>query len=149
MLAYQLKHYHCADFMAVVVDVTCAIIEQEGKVLAVQRGAHMSLSYKWEFPGGKVEPGEGYHDCLKREIEEELNVEVEIFEELDFCDQPYPERTIRLIPFICEITGGNFTLVEHHDYAWLAPEDLHTLDWAPADLKVIENYLKFIAVRLK
>lgn len=148
MPAYQLKYYHCAGFM-VVVDVTCAIIEHEGKVLAVQRGAHMSLTYKWEFPGGKVEPGESYHDCLIREIEEELNISIAIYDELEPCDQPYPERIIRLIPFVCEMTGGEFTLVEHHDFAWLTPEELHTLDWAPADLKVIENYLKFIAIRVK
>jgi 8-oxo-dGTP diphosphatase len=132
-----------------VVDVTCAIIEHQGKVLGVQRGEHMSLAYKWEFPGGKVEPGETYRECLARELVEELNVEVNIYDELEYCDQPYPERIIRLIPFICEISGGYFTLTEHHAHKWLEPHELHTLDWAPADLKVIDNYLKFITERVK
>lgn len=133
----------------VVVDVTCAIIERNGKVLAVQRGEHMSLAYKWEFPGGKVEPGETYHECLIREIIEELDVEIDIWESLDYSDQHYPERTIRLIPFVCTLKSGEPKLIEHHALAWVEPQELLTLDWAPADLKVIDNYLKFIEVRVK
>lgn len=135
--------------VVVVVEVTCAIIERDGKVLAVQRGEHMSLANKWEFPGGKMEPGETYRECLMRELQEELVVDVEILEELAYCDQHYPERTIRLIPFICTLKKGEPILMEHNDLAWMEPQDILTLDWAPADLKVIDNYLKFIEVRVR
>ncbi|HYG16192.1 MAG TPA: (deoxy)nucleoside triphosphate pyrophosphohydrolase [Bacteroidia bacterium] len=132
------------------VEVTCAVIERNGKVLAVQRSADMSLALKWEFPGGKMEAGETYEECMHREIREELGVDIAILESLDYCDQYYPERTIRLIPFICEITSNEeFVLTEHCDYIWLEPQDLHILDWAPADIKVIENYLRFTEVRVR
>jgi 8-oxo-dGTP diphosphatase len=133
-----------------IVEVTCAIIEQQGKILAVQRGEEMSLANKWEFPGGKVEEGETYWQCLLREIKEELNIEVDIWEQLPFSDEHYEERTIRLIPFICSIrNGGQIELVEHNDLVWLSPSKLNTLDWAPADIQVIENYLKHISVKVK
>ncbi len=133
-----------------VVEVTCAIIEQQGKILAVQRSEEMSLANKWEFPGGKVEEGETYWQCLLREIKEELNIEVDIWEQLPFSDEHYEERTIRLIPFVCSIRdSGQIELVEHNDLVWLPPGKLNTLDWAPADVQVVENYLKYISVKVK
>ena len=133
-----------------VVEVTCAIIEHNGKVLAVQRGEHMSLAYLWEFPGGKVEPDETHIECLVREIKEELDVAIDIWEKLPFSDQVYPERTIRLLPFACTLqTGEEVSLIEHNDLAWLEPDQLLTIDWAPADIKVIDNYLKYLEVRVK
>lgn len=133
-----------------VVEVTCAIIEHQGKVLAVQRGEHMSLAYLWEFPGGKVEPDENYVQCLEREIIEELAVEIDIWEQLPFSDQVYPERIIRLIPFICTLKEGEeIVLTEHNDMAWLEPHNMLSLDWAPADIKVIDNYLKHTEVKVK
>lgn len=133
-----------------VVEVTCAIIEKDGKVFAVQRGEHMSLAYKWEFPGGKVEPEETHWECLVRELREELEIDIDVWEKLPFSDQAYPERIIRLIPFICTIKEGQeINLTEHNAMAWLEPENLTSLDWAPADLKVIENYLKFSAEKVR
>lgn len=126
-----------------VIEVTCAIIEQAGKVLAVQRGENSSLAFKWEFPGGKVEEEETHWQCLLREIREELNVEIDIWEKLPYSDHEQEERTIRLIPFICSLRAGEtIELIEHNDSKWLALDKLDSLDWAPADLKVIENYLK-------
>lgn len=131
-----------------VVEVTCAIIENEGKVLAVQRGEHMSLAYKWEFPGGKVEEGETHWQCLLREIKEELNVEIDIWEKLPNSDHEHEERTIRLIPFICSLLRGEqVALTEHNALKWLTPAELNSLDWATADLKVIKNYIKHIAAK--
>lgn len=131
-----------------IVEVTCAIIEKDGKVLAVQRGEHMSLAYKWEFPGGKVEEEETHWQCLLREIKEELNVAIDIWEKLPFSDHEYGEKIIRLIPFICTLCDGeSIELLEHNDATWLAPQELKSIDWAPADLKVIDNYLKHISVK--
>lgn len=133
-----------------VVEVTCAIIEREdGCVLAVQRSASMSLPCMWEFPGGKMEPGETYHECLQREIIEELNVEIHIHDAIDGSEQPYPERIIKLIPFICTIKSGEIHLTEHMDARWLSPAELTSVNWAPADIKIAENYLKFIEEKVR
>lgn len=131
-----------------VVEVTCAIIEQEAKVLAVQKGSKSTMPNKWEFAGGKVEPNETYEDCIVREIKEELNIAIDILEKLPFCDVSDKEQTIRLIPFVCAMRKGEeIKLVEHKALKWLTPNGFNTIDWALADLKVIKNYLKFIAAR--
>ncbi len=130
------------------IEVTCAIIEQAGKVLAVQKGNSGVMANKWEFAGGKVESNETQRKCLLREIKEELNIEIDIWEELPFSDVQSEVQTIRLIPFICSVRNGNeIELLEHKAMIWLAPQELYTLNWAIADLKVIENYLKFINSR--
>lgn len=127
-------------------EVTCAIIEKDNKVLAVQRGEYMHLAHKWEFPGGKVEENETYWQCLLREIKEELNVAIDIWEKLPFSDYEYEQKTVRLIPFVCSLCKGEeIELLEHKALTWLAPKQLSTLDWAPADIEVIENYLKYKA----
>lgn len=121
------------------IDVTCALIEHEGKVLAVQRSAAMKMPLKWEFPGGKIETGETAEACLLREIAEELELDIEIRAALT----PYAHEQIRLIPFVCRWTGGHLRLVEHAQCRWLAPTSLPELDWAPADVEVVAQYLKW------
>ena len=79
--------------------VTCAIIFLQNKILAVQRGKRMSMPMKWEFPGGKIEQGEAEIDCIKREIREELNIEIEVLERLTPSVFDYPTFTIELIPY--------------------------------------------------
>lgn len=126
-----MKHLH----------VACAIIEQDGLVLAAQRSAGMSLPLKWEFPGGKIHAGETAEDCLRRELVEEMGIQVDVGKSLPASTHRYPTFTITLQPFICAIKCGNIVLHEHADILWLSPEALHTLDWAEADLPVIEFYL--------
>jgi len=121
--------------------VTCAIIERDGLVLVAQRSANTSLPLKWEFPGGKINPGESYQECLQRELMEEMGVQVKIEKMLPSSTHHYPKFTVTLYPFVCRITKGEITLHEHADSAWLAPDRLHTLDWAEADLPVIAGYL--------
>lgn len=123
------------------INVTCAILEREGLVLAAQRSASMSLPLKWEFPGGKIEPGESMIDCLQRELSEELDVCVEVGKSLPPTTHHYPTFTVTLYPFICAIQSGEITLHEHAAITWLPPQELHTLDWAEADIPVIEAYL--------
>ena len=101
----------------------------------------MKLPLKWEFPGGKIEPGEKPEECLKRELVEELGVNVDILKPLPLQTHSYPQFTVTLYPFICSITAGEITLHEHAAAKWLAPEKLLSLDWAEADLPVIEGYL--------
>jgi 8-oxo-dGTP diphosphatase len=123
------------------IQVTCAIIERDGLVLAAQRSAAMSLPLKWEFPGGKIHHGESTIDCLRRELFEELNIHVCVGKSLSVSTYQYPTITVTLHPFICSIEAGEIVLNEHAAISWLAPNNLRILDWAEADLPVIESYL--------
>ena len=124
------------------IKVSCAIILNSiGKVLVTRRSATMPLPLKWEFPGGKIEDGETAEECLIREIKEELNIEIEITGSLSPNDHQYPNKLIRLIPFICRQTGGDIVLKEHAEYKWLDVKDLLDLDWAEADVGVVVEYL--------
>lgn len=126
-----LKHIH----------VTCAIIEKDGFILAAQRSATMSLPLKWEFPGGKIDPGETPEECLQRELLEELGIHACLAKSLPISTHHYPDFVITLYPFICTIASGEVVLHEHIAVCWLPPTELHTLDWAEADVPVIESYL--------
>lgn len=121
--------------------VACAIIELEGKVLAAQRSATMSLPLKWEFPGGKIEVGETADECLIRELREELGVSVHIGAALSPATHGYPDFTVTLYPFTCRMAGGLITMHEHHALQWIEPQRLPELDWAAADLPVICEYM--------
>ncbi len=122
--------------------VACAIIEQNGKVLAAQRSEHMSLPLKWEFPGGKIDEGETASECLKREVREELGIEVMIHEPFPEVTYSYPTFSVTLYPSRCTIVSGEIVLHEHKAIVWLAPEELHGLDWADADWPIINYYRK-------
>jgi 8-oxo-dGTP diphosphatase len=126
------------------IKVTCAVIQQEGLFLAVQRSRIMSRPMKWEFPGGKVEMGETEESALTREIEEELSLKIQLGERLNPVTHDYGDFQIVLVPFLAEIESGHLTLLEHQSYKWLAVPDLLPLDWADADLPVArEVYQKF------
>lgn len=124
------------------VHVTCAIVLEGSKVLVTQRSEAMKLPLKWEFPGGKIDSGESAEACIKRELLEELNIEVEILERLSDSSFEYPAFTINLIPFIATLKAGELTLREHKDLKWLHPDELKGLDWAPADLPILEQFMK-------
>jgi 8-oxo-dGTP diphosphatase len=123
------------------INVACAIIERDGLVLAAQRSAVMSLPLKWEFPGGKIEKGESPEDCLRRELYEEMGVKILVGKSLQSCTHHYTTFTVTLYPFACTIESGEIVLHEHAAISWLPPKKLHTLDWAEADLPVIQSYL--------
>ena len=99
--------------------VTCAIIERDGLVLAVQRSATMSLPLKWEFPGGKIDGNESHEDCLRRELLEELGLRAAIRRSLPPSSYQYPTFGITLYPFICSIESGEPELREHSVLRWL------------------------------
>ena len=122
--------------------VSCAIIRQGDFTLAVQRNVGMSLPLKWEFPGGKIEKNETPEECLKRELEEELALCIQIGEALKPMTHAYETFTVILHPFICVIKSGTIVLREHAAFAWLTTSELPALDWADADLPVLNAYLK-------
>ena len=128
-----------------IIDVTCAlIIDNKDQLLATQRSTMMSLPLKWELPGGKIEPYETPEQCLIREIKEELNIEIEIIKSLTPNIHNYPFITIKLIPFICKCINGEIELKEHADFKWLNPNELLDLDWADADIPILNNYLNHL-----
>jgi 8-oxo-dGTP diphosphatase len=121
--------------------VTCAIIEVDNKILVVQRSEKMKLPLKWEFPGGKLEPNETEEDCIKREIKEEINIEIDIIKRLSPTNFDYPNVSIQLIPFVTRYTKGGFKLKEHKEYLIIEKKELNKLDWAEADIPVLNEYL--------
>ena len=117
--------------------VCCAIIYfQDNKILAVQRGSTMRHEGKWEFPGGKIETGESEETCIKREIMEELGIEIEITGKLVPNIHQYENFAIELIPFVARHISGNIHLKEHSKYLLLDKSQLMDLDWAEADIPI-------------
>lgn len=124
------------------IDVACALILDDNQnVLVAQRSAVMRLPMQWEFPGGKIEVGETAEECLIREIKEELGVTVEVTDFMSPTVYNDGRQSIRLFPFQCKIIAGEITLHEHAAYLWLPANELTALDWAAADIPVLEEYL--------
>jgi 8-oxo-dGTP diphosphatase len=128
--------------MSNIVNVTCAIILIENKILVAQRSDKMKLPLKWEFPGGKLEENETEIDCVKREIKEEINIDIEVIKKLSSSIYDYGTFKINLIPFIAKYIHGEIRLAEHKDYKLLEKVELLSLDWAEADLQIVEEFLK-------
>ena len=124
-----------------VLNVTCAIIQFEEKVLVVQRSEKMKLPLKWEFPGGKIESGETEEECIFREIKEELSIEIEVIGKLGASVFTYDGVTIRLIPFLAYYKTGKIKLMEHKQYKWFRREQLEELNWAEADIPILNEFL--------
>jgi len=128
-----------------VIDVTCALIIDDGnRLFAAQRSNAMSLPLKWELPGGKIEPNETAETCLIREINEELDITIEIINALEPYTHIYPSIIVRLIPFIVKQIGGQIELKEHVNFKWLNANELLDLDWADADVPILNQYLKYL-----
>jgi 8-oxo-dGTP diphosphatase len=124
------------------IHVTCAIIERDGLVLAAQRSEVMSLPLKWEFPGGKICQGESPEECLIREINEEMGVRVTITSPLKPSTYRYPSVMVTLYPFICYLKKEEPVPLEHAALLWLPLDQLYTLDWAEADIPVLDEYFR-------
>jgi 8-oxo-dGTP diphosphatase len=120
-------------------EVVAAIIQKEGAILCLQRGPskYDYIAYQYEFPGGKVEPGETREAALIREIQEELALTIEVQEHYLTVDHTYPDFCITLHAFFCQAIEAQPTLHEHVAYHWLPIEQLATLNWAAADLPFV------------
>jgi len=120
--------------------VVAAVIRDGERIFATQRG-YGPYKDGWEFPGGKIEPGETPEQALAREIREELDTEIEVGEKLTQVEYDYPEFHLSMGCYICSVRSGHLTLKEHEAAGWLRAEELDGLDWLPAD-RIIVSLLK-------
>lgn len=127
------------------INVTCAVIRnEEDEILIVQRGEATDHPFKWEFPGGKLAPEEIEEDCIIREIDEELAIEVVICGQLPEVEYDYGHKQIKLIPFICDTLDELPFLSEHLAFRWVKANDLLSVDFSEADVFVVNSYLERI-----
>lgn len=125
------------------VEVVAAILEYDGKILCMKRGKSIYdyVSFKYEFPGGKIELGEAKHEAIERELREEMDVHVSVREEDLYMTvrHEYPDFLITMHAFTCHLEKPDFTRKEHVDAKWMKPEELPALDWASADIPIMER----------
>ncbi len=120
------------------VHVVAAIIIHNKKLFATQRG-YGEFKDGWEFPGGKVEPGESPQDALKREIQEELATEIEVGPYIDTIEYDYPTFHLSMKCYACSVISGKLELLEHENAAWLSKETLYSVNWLPADITILDK----------
>ena len=127
-----MKHYN----------VVAAVVCHDGKYLCMQKGKTQLeyTSYKWEFPGGKIEPGETPQQALARELMEEMEYPVEVGEELVTVNYEYPDFSITMTAYLCtpKAETDGFKRREHADSKWCSSVELKNLDWAAADVEVVK-----------
>ncbi len=119
-----------------VIEVVAAIIMNDNLILATKRG-YGDFINMWEFPGGKVEPGEAKEEALHREIREELDIEINIMNYFCTVDYDYPAFHLTMHCYICQVASGTIKLMEHKEAKWLAAAELDSVRWLPADLDII------------
>lgn len=125
------------------IQVVAALIVHDGRIFATQRGYGDWKGY-WEFPGGKVEPGETPEDALVREIMEELATEIRVERYVTTIEWDYPAFHLSMRCYLCSVLSGSLTLLEHEAAAWLDRDHLHDVKWLPADETIISDIEKLL-----
>ncbi len=124
------------------IEVVAAIIKYKDKYFAAQRKDYGELAKKWEFPGGKVELGEQKEDALLREIKEELKADIKINEFIMTVKHEYKTFKLTMHAFLCELISDELILTEHLNSKWLTKEELLSVDWAAADIPIVNKLMK-------
>ncbi|OHO33342.1 8-oxo-dGTP diphosphatase [Corynebacterium coyleae] len=124
--------------MVKTIEVVGAVIAQDGRIFAAKRGKGKSMAGFWEFPGGKIEPGESPQAALARELKEELRIEAEVGEFVVTTRHDTGDVVVELSTYICELVSGTPILTEHEEVRWVAANKLSDLTWAPADIPTVE-----------
>lgn len=125
------------------IEVAAAIIKRGDMIFATQRG-YGEFKDGWEFPGGKLEPGETAEAAILREIKEELDADIKVCQLFETVEYDYPRFHLIMHCFICELVSDDLVLKEHEDARWLGRSELDSVDWLPADRGLIENLKKEI-----
>ena len=121
------------------IEVVAAILhDSENRIFATQRGSGDWKDW-WEFPGGKIEPGETPEQALEREIWEELETRISVGQLLQTVEWDYPKFHLTMHCYLCRVESGSLTLKEHEAARWLSPNELDSVQWLPADWEIIEN----------
>jgi 8-oxo-dGTP diphosphatase len=122
------------------IEVVAAVIQHQNKILAVQRGPakYAYISEKWEFPGGKMEAEETEEQTIIREIREELDMQIAVKAKLLTVEHTYPDFHLTMHAYLCETKQSEPTLTEHLAYRWLSMDELEEIDWAGADVPIVE-----------
>ena len=120
------------------IEVVAAIIIKDGEVFATQRGYGEWQGW-WEFPGGKIEPGETPQEALVREIREELDADISVGALLETVEWDYPTFHLTMHCYLCTLLSDSLNLNEHQAAAWLTPQTLSTVKWLPADEEMVER----------
>ena len=126
------------EFIMKDIEVVAAILHRDGAYFATQRG-YGEFEGMWEFPGGKIEHGETHDVALKREIQEELGIDIIIEKLLCTTEYDYPLFHLKLHCYLCNIVSGEIVLREHKSAQWLTVDTLNSVEWLPADKEVIEK----------
>lgn len=127
-------------------DVTAAVFIKDGRFMICRRPPNKGNALKWEFPGGKTEPGETLEECLKRECMEELGIEISVGREICATEYEYPDIKVMVHFMLSDITGGTLQLKEHVDLKWITGDEIPDFEFCPADKDIIkilaeEDYL--------
>lgn len=126
------------------IEVSAAIIVKEGRIFVTRRG-HGQFKGKWEFPGGKLQPGESREAALIREIKEELEADITIRKFLCTADYDYPDFHLTMHNFICELQNDHISLLEHLDAKFINIAELDSIDLLPADVLIIQPLKKYLS----
>lgn len=125
-----MKHYEV---------VAAVIVDDNGKIFCTQRGNYGELALKWEFPGGKIELGETQQDALRREIKEELETDIEVLNHIISVNHQYETFKLSLHAYYSKVIKGKLALTEHVNSKWLSKEELNLLEWAAADIPIVNK----------
>jgi mutator mutT protein len=118
--------------------VVACVIERDGQFLITKRLKHSHLGHLWEFPGGKIEPGETVEACAIRECKEEIDVDIQPLRLIQELHHDYPEVSVHLYFVLCEFSGGEPKALHCADWKWVRPEELATFEFPEADKKILE-----------
>ena len=125
------------------INVVAALIVHDGRIFATQRGYGEWRGW-WEFPGGKLEPGETPEEALVREIREELATEISVDRFVTTLEWDYPTFHLSMRCYLCSVISGSLTLLEHEAAAWLDREHLYSMKWLPADYVILDDIARLL-----
>lgn len=120
------------------INVVGAVIVRDGRIFAAKRGPGRSMAGFWEFPGGKIEPGETPEQALARELNEELGIVTSVGEYITTSTHAAGSTVISLSTYFCTLQSGEPVTTEHEEIRWVSPDELESLTWAPADIETVE-----------